>query len=630
MKRIISINLENAEFFSADFGFHFSNKLNCVMGGRGTGKSTILQFIKSCVELDAEENRETFNILKSNLGSGVIKIEFEDSNGDFYRIEKSIGEEPQIYHAKTDKYVPFDTIRKELTCDIYPAQLIEEIGRNSEARLELLDRMSSSDIEDIKRMIESLQNELEKNAKDIRAHNRKILQKEELLKDLATVEEDLKTHKENTPPDINDSERQEFDKQDAAEKIRASEARFIKNAKTRITELLDATTSNKEEITAVQPLARNTTEFINKSVLEGLIKDIEKGLKDALSNSVATEKVFSTVLENLETTSIKLKLVHDKQHNEFIQLKQKLEKHKVFYDKLNQLSKKADDKIVKQKEIAEIKDKNKKLKLIREKGIKELNGLKKKILDIRLKNVKELNSLFDGKVKITLSPGGITDTYVDSLKNALKGHNMRYNVIIPYLTDNFTPDELARVVHSNDIDKLKEVTGIDSERSKAILDALYESEAIYNIETLYCPDFPEFHLKIETTGNDKSKENYKRSDELSTGQRCTTVLPIVFAISQNPLIIDQPEDNLDNKYISQTIHKIIGRKKDERQLIFITHNANIPVLSDSETNIFLKYNDRKSQIDTQGKVDDVKENILNILEGGKEAFETRKLKYETQ
>jgi hypothetical protein len=93
------------------------------------------------------------------------------------------------------------------------------------------------------------------------------------------------------------------------------------------------------------------------------------------------------------------------------------------------------------------------------------------------------------------------------------------------------------------------------------------------------------------------------------------------------LIIDQPEDNLDNKYISNTIHEIIKEQKATRQLIFITHNANIPVLSDSEKNIFLKYVDKKSTTDSQGTVTEVKDSILSLLEGGKEAFEERKKLY---
>jgi len=110
------------------------------------------------------------------------------------------------------------------------------------------------------------------------------------------------------------------------------------------------------------------------------------------------------------------------------------------------------------------------------------------------------------------------------------------------------------------------------------------------------------------------------------GQRCTTVLPIIFAVSVNPLIIDQPEDNLDNKYISGKIHEIIKKQKEERQLILITHNPNIPVLSESEHNVFLKF-DRKASVDNVGSVDEVKNSIIELLEGGELAFKRRKDTY---
>ena len=132
---------------------------------------------------------------------------------------------------------------------------------------------------------------------------------------------------------------------------------------------------------------------------------------------------------------------------------------------------------------------------------------------------------------------------------------------------------------------------------------------------------PEFTLKIK--GEVGKKENYRKSDELSMGQRCTAVLPIIFAVSTNPLIIDQPEDNLDNKYISGSIHQIIKKQKEQRQLIFITHNPNIPVLSQSEQNVFLNY-EKQSSIIAEGSVDDVKEEIVSLLEGGELAFKTRK------
>ncbi|MBK8872388.1 MAG: hypothetical protein IPN13_00160 [Bacteroidetes bacterium] len=258
-----------------------------------------------------------------------------------------------------------------------------------------------------------------------------------------------------------------------------------------------------------------------------------------------------------------------------------------------------------------------------------MNDKKKELFTLRKNIVNELNTELEGSIKITLTYGGITDEYETHLRNALKGSNLRYNAIIPYIVQNLSPDRFATTIHERDFETLKNVAQIDEERSNAIIDALHESEQIYEIESLYSEDLPEFFLKVDAKGSkdNKAKEHYKKSDELSTGQRCTTVLPIIFAVSDNPLLIDQPEDNLDNKYITDAIHKIIREQKEKRQLIFITHNPNIPVMSDSEKNAFLNYDDKKSKIDTQGSIEDVKESILNLLEGGEEAFERRNKLY---
>ncbi|WP_208645707.1 hypothetical protein, partial [Mucilaginibacter endophyticus] len=71
------------------------------------------------------------------------------------------------------------------------------------------------------------------------------------------------------------------------------------------------------------------------------------------------------------------------------------------------------------------------------------------------------------------------------------------------------------------------------------------------------------------------------------------------------------------------IHEIIREQKLNRQLIFITHNPNIPVLSDADRNVFLEYDNRLSNINRVGTVDEVKKDIIALLEGGAQAFEKR-------
>ena len=117
----------------------------------------------------------------------------------------------------------------------------------------------------------------------------------------------------------------------------------------------------------------------------------------------------------------------------------------------------------------------------------------------------------------------------------------------------------------------------------------------------------------------------------SLGQRASAL--ILFILSQNAndiILIDQPEDDLDNKVIYDEVIKAISQKKTGSQFVFATHNANIPVLGDSERVLVAEYQDTKIDI-SQGNIDlaDTHKQIVEIMEGGQDAFEKRQLIYES-
>ena len=124
-------------------------------------------------------------------------------------------------------------------------------------------------------------------------------------------------------------------------------------------------------------------------------------------------------------------------------------------------------------------------------------------------------------------------------------------------------------------------------------------------------------------------------DELSTGQKATAVLLLLLLESDAPLIVDQPEDDLDNRFITEGIVPKMREEKRRRQFIFSTHNANIPVLGDAELIVGLtplgEGESGKADIKQQhiGSIDSpgVRALVEDILEGGKDAFETRRQKY---
>ena len=80
----------------------------------------------------------------------------------------------------------------------------------------------------------------------------------------------------------------------------------------------------------------------------------------------------------------------------------------------------------------------------------------------------------------------------------------------------------------------------------------------------------------------KPGEPFSPIDQLSAGQRCTAVFPILLKLKDGPLIVDQPEDNLDNRHIARSVAPVLVADKRVRQIVLTSHNANLVVLSDPE------------------------------------------------
>ncbi len=120
-------------------------------------------------------------------------------------------------------------------------------------------------------------------------------------------------------------------------------------------------------------------------------------------------------------------------------------------------------------------------------------------------------------------------------------------------------------------------------------------------------------------------------DDLSKGQRATALLLLLLGASSAPLIIDQPEDDLDNRFIYDGIVQRLRQLKGTRQIIASTHNANVPVLGDAELIVALEGDGQRGWpiADGIGSLDDapIRAHAENLLEGGSTAFNARQHLY---
>ena len=145
----------------------------------------------------------------------------------------------------------------------------------------------------------------------------------------------------------------------------------------------------------------------------------------------------------------------------------------------------------------------------------------------------------------------------------------------------------------------------------------------------------EFNVNARETSR-QLKAIYKDVSVLSLGQKVVAMLDFILAYSDysndfRPLIIDQPEDNLDNRYIYSHLVQQFRNVKAQRQIILATHNATIVTNSMTDQVVVMESDGVNGWIDAQGYVSEksIKNHIINQLEGGKNSFKHKMSIYET-
>lgn len=157
-------------------------------------------------------------------------------------------------------------------------------------------------------------------------------------------------------------------------------------------------------------------------------------------------------------------------------------------------------------------------------------------------------------------------------------------------------------------------------------DAFYPSLK-NDIENKIVLNIPRLLTKI----NYKLGSITKNIDQLSLGQKGTIILKLFLSIGNNcPIVIDQPEDHLDNSFIYDDLVQTFRNAKKKRQIIVVTHNANLVVNGDADQVIVAEYDNEKINHAISGSIENpiIKEKVTIILEGGLEAFRKREKKYQ--
>jgi energy-coupling factor transporter ATP-binding protein EcfA2 len=245
------------------------------------------------------------------------------------------------------------------------------------------------------------------------------------------------------------------------------------------------------------------------------------------------------------------------------------------------------------------------LDAVREERFREREGI-----------VNRLREELGPRIDIRVMQDASTAEYASAIASTLRGSGLHYSNLAPMLAEKLAPRELVEAIESGNADLIASLGGISPDRAGRLIDHV---QTIGSEEILTAPieDIVELLLL--------DGKEYKPTEALSTGQRCTVVLPVLLAHQDRVLIVDEPEAHLDNAFVVGTVIKALQARGPSAQFIFATHNANIPVLGDAQRVVFLGSDGTHGFVRHAGALDDqaTVDAVTSVMEGGREAFEQR-------
>lgn len=234
-----------------------------------------------------------------------------------------------------------------------------------------------------------------------------------------------------------------------------------------------------------------------------------------------------------------------------------------------------------------------------------------------------LSSGVGHRVRVRVEPLADRNALRSTLESAVKGQSVKSDQLRT-LAANHTPVALATAIR----DGQAKVEALGCSAATAAKLCAVDASVARKIEETDTPD----HIVIEVNLADPGgiDDAWHDVTEVSPGQRATALLALALAGGREPLIIDQPEDDLDNRYIYDEVVKVLAEVCESRQVIVATHNANIPILGDAEMVLALDAHAARGLVLASGGLENprVAEWSRKILEGGEAAFQARHRRYQ--
>lgn len=602
--RLIDLHVEGG--FLDGLAISFQPDLNVVIGGRGVGKTAIVELIRYCLgvrNLDAELSPDSYDHAVGVLQDGLATLTIE-AGGETLAI------------SRTAEQLPTPTVFDNSPL-ILSQREVETLARTPKGRLSLIDSffvVPRDAGKAAQAQIKALSVEIRDLCGQIDELHEQLDRREETLSALAKLKKDQTALATNTDArtlrlaridslqqQLNGIAQEEHTLVQVLEQLRRWQEALPRNYRVQATlptwpfendPIFGIRIAVAEDVELLQQIAGRADGYVaevnayrkNIQVRKAPLEEQLRKLRLEMESEQAGSGQLAREISRLEEAVARYSAIEES-------LKGKLEQ--AYAAQQRRLS-----------------------------FIAELGERREALADRRQKVVDELNFSLSPKIKVHLRHLADVSAYETSIRDALRGSNLRYGELAPIIAREISPIELCEITFERSVRRLAELLRINEDRAGRLLEAIRDCR-LEEILTAAISDEVDFCLLDGAA--------YKAVDALSIGQRCTVVLSIVLENMNVVLVVDQPEDHLDNEFVAETLIKAIRGRSIFAQTLICTHNANIPVLGEASQVIHLDSNGHRGFVKCAGGLDNtqVVEAVLSVMEGGEKAFTSRAKFYET-
>ncbi|MEN6618289.1 MAG: TrlF family AAA-like ATPase [Rikenellaceae bacterium] len=572
----------------------FSPELNSLIGIRGSGKSSILEILRYALSIQfgsqAVDKEYKDDLIKHVLRSGgKAVVEIVNRHGEMYRVERIYGQKEDIYKG--------DVLQQGITLDAILQQPVyfgqkDLSNKNADFENDLVNKLIGGRLNEVQSKIDNQKREIQRIVTELNSFG-----------NLSQLKKETETIQANAKYKL-----QQFKEKGIAEKLQLQTS-----FESDITRLYNYKSGIEKYINDLQSLIQNHDYLINQPIVStsnveiieeanGLLKKLNtefQQLKAILSDSQKIDMDFKATIDKLNCKKEELK-------EEFARIKREIDIPELNPDDYIKINREFETSKLKLNEIEKSENKRIELRKQLNEALSRLDNLWHDQFFLLQKEVGKINQ-DGGKLFIDLVFKGRKDKFLAKLQEIFRGSRISEATYTTISTDYADFVDMRK-------DEFRKLTNLLTENQQFEVKSRFSAN-LYDLLTYKV----ENQIVIKYDG--------KPLKEHSLGQRASALILFLLSQKENDiLIIDQPEDDLDNQTIYEDVIREIKRLKGQMQFIFATHNANIPVLGDSEMLVACQYDpDNEIKVET-GSIDcrNIQEKIIRIMEGGKEAFDIRK------